>query len=291
MTTRAVGQQQTFLIVVIGDACHPQWNSLWSAFDRSDFLVTGPTLQTARDLAIAGLHPDLLILFEDHVQQFAEGDWLSFYACSPLTRTVIVFTDWCESEPRTGSPLPGVIRIHWLRWMTSGKSLLASFRNQSIASWHLPPTSSEEERLLADLPQSVSKHNHTWFRRIGIVTPSRESFTWLEQAASSFADSVFWLTQEDIPIQTNGSPDLLIIDSFEEPATTQRMIDTLRRGAWPGISSDTSCLVLLNFPRWEAVNELLCLGNVRVLPKPTLLTDLEQAITDLRGPMRTRTDC
>ena len=290
MTTRAVGQQQTFLIVVIGDTCHPQWNSFWSVFDRSDCLVSGQTLETARDLVIAGLHPDLLILFEDHVHQFAEREWLSFFACSPLTRSVIVFTDWCESEPRTGSPLPGVIRIHWLRWMTSGKSLIASFRNQSIASWHLPPTSSEEERLLADLCQVASKHDQVRFKRIGIVTPSRESFAWLEQVATSFADSVFWLREEDIPIQTNWSPDLLIIDSFEEPATSQQMIDALRRGAWPGIARATPCLVLLNFPRWEAVNELLCLGNVRVLPKPALLTDLEQAITDLSQPMRTRTD-
>lgn len=281
MITRAVGQRQRFLILVIGDAGHPQWNLLSSPFDRSDCLVSGPTLETARDLAMVGLQPDVLILFEDHVQQFAEGDWLSFYACSPLTRTVIIFTDWCESEPRTGSPLPGVIRIHWLRWMTLGKSLIASFRQQSIASWHLPATSSEEERVLADLCQATSKHDQVRFKRIGIVTPSRESFAWLEQVASLFADCVIWLRQGDIPIQPNSSPDLLIIDNLEEPATTHRMIDTLRKGAWPGVSPNTPCLVMLNFPRWEVVNELLCLGNVRALPKPTLLTDLEQAIMDL----------
>lgn len=279
--TRTVGHNQTFTIVVIGDCCHPQWNVLWSAFDQADCVFSGPTLRTARNLVMAGLYPDLLVLFEDHVHQFAEGDWLSFLACSPLTRTVIVFTDWCESEPRSGSPLPGVIRMHWLRWMTLGKSLIASLRQQSIDSWSLPPTASEEDRLLADLCQVTSRPNQARFKRIGVVTSSRESFAWIKQVAASMADCVFWIREGHTHIQTDSSPDLLIIDGFEEAVTVQRLITTLRRGVWSGVSPVTPCVVLLNFPRWDTVDALLRLGNVRVLPKPSLLTDLEQVVADL----------
>lgn len=285
MTTQAVHYQNRLIIVVIGDNHHPQWNTVWWACDPSDCLCSGPTFKTAKDLVRSGLYPDLLVFFEDHVRQFAEEDWLSFHRSSPLTRTVIVFTEWCESEPRTGSPLPGVTRIHWLRWTNCGRDFIASLRRPSASQWHLPLTASEEERLLADLHGESSTRAHTRFKQIGIVTPSRESFAWIEGVVSAFGDCLFWIRESSGLIPLESSPDLLIVDLWDEPTTGQRMIEALRRGAWPGVAPKTPCIVLANFPHWEIVQKLRCLGQVTVLSKPVLLTDLERVIRDLNEPL------
>ncbi|MGQ9762711.1 MAG: hypothetical protein ACUVQH_12460 [Thermogutta sp.] len=281
MTTRAVLRQLTLTIVVIGDNRHTQWNSIWSACDPADRLFSGPTLKTVKELVKSGIYPDLLILFEDHVKQFAERDWLFFHGSSPLTRAIVVYGDWCESEPRTGSPLPGVTRVHWLRWTNCGRDFIASLRRPSASQWHLPLMAAEEERLLADLHLKSSTYAQARFKQIGILTPSRESFAWLEGVTTSSSDSRVWIRQSSEPIRICPPPDLLIIDLWEEPVTAQRMVETIRQGAWRGVAPETPCIVLANFPRWEIVQRLRCLGQVKVLSKPVLLTDLERALGDL----------
>ena len=197
MKAQPVGHQQGLIIVVIEGDRDPKWRLAWSVLKPCDTLFRVPTIKAAERLVRAGAFPDLVVFFQDHTFQFCEHDWLLFLAQSPLTQALLVFSDWCEAEPRTGAPLPGVIRIHWLKWLNCGRELLSKLRQQCGDLWGLPPTASEEQRLLAEIGRTPIEDKHPSFAHIAVITPSRESFSWIQQAALPFAQSISWVHGTD----------------------------------------------------------------------------------------------
>lgn len=282
MKAQAINPQQELTIVVVQNDSHSQWSLAWSVLEPCDTLFSAPTLNAAEKLVHTGVFPDLIVFFQDHVFQFSEHDWRSFLTRSPLTRAVLIFGDWCESEPRTGTPLPGVIRIHWLSWLNRGRELISELRHHRGTLWGLPPTASEEERLLAQMGKRVLEHKHPRFAHIAVVTPSRESFTWIHQAALPFAQYISWIREtDDERLHHDSSPDLLIIDTWTDLTAVQDTIDALRAGRCPNLSPFVPCVVLANFPRWQEVQYTLRRGNTKLLSKPFLLIDFESALSEL----------
>jgi len=272
---------QRLAVSIVGDDRRPEWSLFLSTFDPADVLFHVPTLSDAERLVIAGLFPDVLLLLEDHPRQFSEQDWLSFMAHSPLTRAVAIYTDWCESEPRTGSPLPGVIRISWLRWWNFGRALLHALRQGSGSPWNLPPTASEEERLLVSLKYTPLVKTDSALKHIAIAAPTQDSFTWLRQAVLPFTSCVSWVHRAIGRNQPGTPPDLLIIDIGTDGCTIEDSLNVLRANLWPDLSPAVPCILLMNFPRWQQVWPLLARGTTRVLSKPVFLPELEWVLAEL----------
>jgi|GEM_PF-1607248 len=297
MRVQPIGSRQELIIVVVESDRHPQWSAAWSVLEPYGTLFSVPTIKAAEKFVHTGLFPDLIVFFQDHVFQFSEHDWRSFLARSPLTRAVLIFNDWCESEPRTSTQLPGVIRVHWLNWLNRGRELISELRQHRGTLLGLPSTASDEERLLAQMGKRFLEDKHPRFAHIAVITPSRESFTWIHQVALPFAQYISWVHEtDDGHSHHDSSPDLLIIDTWTDLTAVQDTIDALRAGTWPNLSPFVPCIVLANFPRWEEVQYALRRGNTKLLAKPFLLSDFESALLELarnRGeePRNTRRQC
>ena len=76
---------------------------------------------------------------------------------APLARLVVILGSWCEGEPRSGNPLPGVIRMYWHQ---AAAGILREFPDWSQtqgSAWSLPATATDEERLLASIEAPLPK--------------------------------------------------------------------------------------------------------------------------------------
>jgi hypothetical protein len=58
---------------------------------------------------------------------------------------------WCEGEPRSGRPLPGVIRMYWHQAALRIRREFPRWFQPQGSAWQLPATVTEEERLLASI--------------------------------------------------------------------------------------------------------------------------------------------
>jgi len=67
---------------------------------------------------------------------------------APLARLIAILGSCCEGEPRSGHPLPGVIRIYWHQAAARiCREFPRCFQTQG-PEWRLPATATDEERLL-----------------------------------------------------------------------------------------------------------------------------------------------
>jgi hypothetical protein len=62
---------------------------------------------------IAGWHPELVVGLQNRPGQWREEELDGASRLWPLAVTVALLGSWCEGEPRTGRPLPGVARVPW----------------------------------------------------------------------------------------------------------------------------------------------------------------------------------
>ena len=57
--------------------------------------------------------PHGIVLAQAYPGQFSPVAIDRLRNLAPLARLIAILGSWCEGEPRSGHPLPGVIRIYW----------------------------------------------------------------------------------------------------------------------------------------------------------------------------------
>jgi hypothetical protein len=252
--------------------------------DRREFLETRNTLansaslRLAPDLATAAalvrgesFAPEVIVLAEAYPGQFAAAAIDRLRAAAPLARVVALLGSWCEGETRTGRPLPGAVRLYWHQARPRVVQELARVAAGQVSSWSLPPTATEEERLLATAEEPIPAAHGL----VAICAPSAVTADWLSATCrlAGYA-TVRWNGPRwpEVTGATGGIFDATDLGPLEAEQLA-RMARHLGR---------TPIVALLDFPRVEDRDRALACGAAAVLSKPLVLEDLLWLLRDGR---------
>ena len=144
--------------------------------------------------------PDVIVVAQAFPGQFSHQAIDRLRRLAPLARVVGLMGSWCEGEMRTGLPWPGAVRTYWHQWAARCDRELRRLAEGECCSWTLPPTATEEERLLADAecgrahsPTVGGQSNcHPSAALVLIRARSHEMAEWLSAACRSRGFATVW---------------------------------------------------------------------------------------------------
>lgn len=235
-----------------------------------------PTVAEAVEaLQLAANAPDWVVLVASYRGAFDHAEVESLHKLAPLARLLTLLGSWCEGEMRSGRALPGVARAYWHQWEARAAAEMLGERAARYAGWSLPRTS-----LPLDVSLLARAEPHSIFHRAGdtpqisVLAPSRERYLTLADALRTCGYPSLWQPATTFASASNSGAFVIDGDSLTEriSALTQLTIAS---------AVDRPTLLLLDFPRWQEVEQAREWGVQRVLSKPYLLGDLRAILATM----------
>jgi CheY-like chemotaxis protein len=258
---------------------------LLGATDRAEFQEAraamdggGPMRELAEmDAAVSALAagevvPEVIVVAQAFPGQVPHGTIDRLRRAAPLARIVGLLGSWCEGEMRSGAPWQGAVRTYWHHWPARGSRELHRLAAGQACAWGLPPTATEEERLLAGMAAR-------WPRRNGVVViqaKSPEMADWLSAAVRQRGFATVWLRTPDSAKVERAAAAIYDGARFgdEECAELRRLAAAVR---------PAPVLALLGFPRIEDQRRAIAAGATAVVSKPLSVDDLYWQLDRLGG--------
>jgi CheY-like chemotaxis protein len=201
--------------------------------------------------------PDLIVFGQSRPGQITSAEVESVHRESPLARLVALLGAWCEGEPRTGAPWPGVPRVYWHQFLARAVGEQGFVPG---SNWKLPRTYAESERLpRAD--QGLRSEG-------GLVTVRCEDGLSFDVLSEVLARAGYSAVRVVESVQASGAVAGIwdCATSVEEDrAAIKRFVERIAPAA---------AIVLLGFPRPADHRDALACGAHALLGKPFLLDDL-----------------
>jgi hypothetical protein len=284
-------------ILLLGDAERPEfraaaeslrrWATVWRLADADE---------AAEAMREGRISPDALVVAQSFPGQFSEQAIERLRQLAPVARVLGLMGSWCEGEMRSGSPWPATARAYWHQWPARCDRELARLARGRSCAWALPPTASEEERLLANedersgdreitrqgdeqisagsgislspcLPVSLSAPP-TLCRNLAVVRSSSFAmWEWLAAACRSRGFSAVWQPAARA-VHVQGAA-LGIFDATDLGPREEDALKKMTAALHPA-----PVVALISFPRLEDRQRALSAGAAAVLSKPVALEDL-----------------
>jgi len=213
-----------------------------------------------------GTPPELMVVAHLWPGQHPHQALVQLQKLAPLTRILALAGSWCEGEPRTGTPWPGMIRTYWHNWLAHWKRDFKRFSNAQLPSWGLPMTTTEDERILFVLQDTEPSQ-----KLIAVRSGCPDLADMLCSACRGWGYGTVWLDPRHPP-RIEGPAAIL----WEGNSAGLHDLHTVRE-----FYPQTPILALIDFPRWEDTQQVALLGSAAVLSKPLNLQDLFSRLTDL----------
>jgi hypothetical protein len=236
--------------------------------------------QASEALVEGRISPDLIVVAQSYPGQFSEPRIARLRQLAPVARVLGVMGSWCEGEMRSGAPWPASARVYWHQWPARGRRELAQFARGRSCAWALPPTATEEERVLADFPApACGRGAGGEGGLVAIHTSSFETWDWLAAACRSRGYATVW-QRDSRGVCVEGAA-WGIFDAAElgprEEVGLQQLVARLR---------PAPVVALISFPRVEDRERALAVGAAAVLSKPLAVEDLfgEAEAATVPGP-------
>lgn len=211
--------------------------------------------------AAHGHEPDAIVLCATRPGQISQAQVEDFRRKCPLSGLLALVGPWCEGEPRSGRPWPGVTRIYWHQWQPRLQEEIGQLFS---ADKRLPATASDADRLLS---RGVGEKRPGTPMRVGVVASRQTDVQSLVLALSATGYLPVRLTRgEPLPVPRL---DAVIVDAGRDLADAANMLAPIRLGL-PMVPA----LLLANFLRPEEVASAHGLEKTAFLAKPLLLADL-----------------
>ncbi len=251
-------------ILLLGDTNRAEFaDARRSLEDWGDVACFRDADAAAAALTDGSIVPGVIIVAQAFPGQFSHGAVDRLRRLSPLTPVIGLMGSWCEGEMRTGSPWPGAVRTYWHQWAARCDRELRRLSENMAGPWTLPATSTEEERLLADIAETAPPHHGL----VVISSRSREMADWLAAACRSRGFATVW-QRTAITTAVQGAT-AAVFDgtdgSGNEWAELARTVTMLH---------PTPVIALLAFPRIEDRRRALSAGAAAIISKPLLVEDL-----------------
>ncbi len=184
---------------------------------------------------------------------------------NPLVRPIVVLGSWCEGETRTGSPVPGMVRIAWYQWAVRAERIFGQRSAGDSTVCDQPATMSSPHRWLNSPNRFESEHCSA--NTIGILTSFWTTADAIAGAVGAAGYQGRWLRSETDLVRH--APAAVIWSGGQLEPAEQREL-----GHWTRRLPGTPVLALLDYPREQDRTTALACGACEVLGKPLLIDDL-----------------
>ncbi|HUY31306.1 MAG TPA: hypothetical protein VMV69_00890 [Pirellulales bacterium] len=250
-------------LLLIGDIERPEFCDASAAMRAACRVVRASSVGSAADwLDGDGPPPDLIVLAQVRPGEHAAGDLQRLRRGAALAPVVALLGPWSEGEMRSGEPLPDVVRVYWHQWLPQFTRQVAMFEQGVCPAWGLPPTATDEERLLWSQGRSRVKREGV----VAIVAERFETVDWLADACA------------ELGLRTIRAAVGRGIDARDVAAVLWDMLpgdgDVSDVAALRETFGEAPIVVMAGFPRVADHERLLAAGAAAVLSKPLLWEDL-----------------
>ena len=260
----------TLRAILLGDASRPEFREACLALEQVALVTRCAGVEEAIALLAGGSPaPHGIVLAQAYPGQFPLAAVDRLRSLAPLARLIAILGSWCEGEPRSGHPLPGVIRTYWHQAAVRIRREFPSRIEDQDSAWRLPATATEEERLLASAHAPLPKGAGL----VAIWTRRPEMERLLADACCRAGYATAWL-QPRQPTRVRRAV-ATIYDGAVLDAAGQAEIKQLTAAVSPA-----PVLALLDAPRIQEVRLARTLGAA-VLAKPFRVDELLWELTDL----------
>lgn len=253
-----------FSILLLGDAERSEFADAHRDLERWGTVSRFKKMAAAESaLAQGDVVPDLIVVVQAFPGQFSHETIDRLRRLAPLARIVGLMGSWCEGEMRTGSPWPGVVRTYGHQWAARCNRELGRLTRGECCSWTLPPTATEEERLLADAAERRPSRQGL----VAIYSRTHEMAEWLSAACQSRGYATIWQRPPNIA-RVAGAMATIFDGSDLSPDECSQL------GRLTAALHPAPVVALLAFPRAEDRRRALSAGAATVLSKPPAVDDL-----------------
>ncbi|MGO9108600.1 MAG: hypothetical protein ACLP9L_05140 [Thermoguttaceae bacterium] len=250
-------------ILLIGDSSRPEFREACVALDDLARVTRFVDVEVAiAALAEGRLTAHGIVLAQAYPDQFSAAAIDRLRSLAPLARLITILGSWCEGEPRSGHPLPGVIRMYWHQAAFRIRREFPGWCQTQGSLWRLPVTATDEERSLASIEVPLPRGDGL----IAIWTRWPEMGSLLSDACRSVGYSTVWLHPRQ-PARVQGAA-AAVYDGASMDAAGFEEVKQLVSDLAPAVA-----LVLLDVPRIQDVRLARTLGAV-VLAKPFRIDEL-----------------
>jgi hypothetical protein len=265
-------------ILLLADTNRAEFLGIRATLDRWAAIREVADVEAAAALLRTGeVVPDAVVVAQSFPGQFSREAIDRLRRLAPLGRILGLMGSWCEGEMRSGSPWLATVRTYWHQWPVRCQRQFRRMAEGQVSSWTLPPTATEEERLLADVgPLSPWERVRVRAEHVanlpgrGLVvirSPSSETADWLSAACRRRGLATLWQRAPSAD-RVEGAAAAIFDGSDlgeDEHGELQRLAVALR---------PAPTVALLSFPRAEHHRRALSAGAAAVLSKPVAVEDL-----------------
>jgi len=252
-------------VLFVGDAERPDFaDAAQTIRQMCTATFLGSPQAALAHLERSGTAPDLIVIAQVWPGQYPAAAIDCLRRLAPLARMVALLGSWCEGEARSGSPWPGVVRVYWHQWQARFAQQVKHLIEGQCASWGLPLTATDDERLLWERPD--------------MKTTLPAALVLIHSSCFDLADCLAEAlrTRELATLCVRGDvwPDvrgvtLAIWDCPDTPASWADQLSMLAARVAPA-----PIVAVAGFPRPEDDERLRQAGAAVVLSKPLVLDEL-----------------
>ena len=193
------------------------------------------------------------------------------------TPVIALCGSWCEGEPRSGTPVAGLVRVYWHSWLGQFDHFVAELKKQKIATWQLPKIASAADRIMHQSQNGVVGDLNS-SAMVGISTHTRDHYLMMRDALTTSNYNSCWIEGLDENDIQQASLDAICIEGNSlNPAMQERIVELQRN--FPLVPM----ALVLNFPRSLEFSLARRMGISEIISKPFQLCDLNFAIERLRS--------
>ena len=251
-------------ILFTGDFWHQDFQSIVSSFEVPVTLVPIEKIS-----AVEGEAFDLVVVAQSRRSQFLANDVEVVQAMFGITPVVSLLGSWCEGESRSGTPLPGLIRVYWHQWQGRYTRFVQQLEQSGITSWHAPRTSAVSGQIEANSRPPQSQQDVL----VGISAWTKGQHDMVADAVGHFGWKSCWV-ERSIWDAHSASP--LAAVCVEADSWCAQLANRIR---WIlNEVPQAPIVLLLNYPRESEWDEMQACGVSEVVSKPFELGDLGTAI-------------
>ncbi len=252
-------------ILLTGDFWHHEFKGIVSSFDVPVTLVPIEKVESVSDSTF-----DLIIIAQSRRSQFFASDVEKIQAIFALTPVVGLLGSWCEGEPRSGTPFPGVKRVYWHQWKGRYERFVDELEDSGITGWHTPKTFSVADQISTNHCQPMHSGE---IQFVGISAWSRTQYEMVADAIRQFGWEPRWFERATWDEEAARSISAICVEA------DSWCPDLLKRIKWIRNEIPEAPIVLvLSYPRESEMKEILATGIAEVVSKPFELCDLRSAI-------------
>jgi DNA-binding NarL/FixJ family response regulator len=223
--------------------------------------------------------PELIVVAQVRPAEYRLDDLERLRRRAPLAPVVLLLGPWSEGEMRSGEPLTGVVRVHWHHWLPRFGRQVQWIAKGVCSSWALPPTATDEERLLWSESKGPDFVRNRPPREgvVAIVAERSEAAEWLAEACTALG-----LRAIRAVLGCRSVLDVAAVIWDMAPGAG----DAAELAALTEKFGKAPIVALCGFARPADRERLLAAGAAAVLSKPLALDDLDWELHRLLAKVR-----